>query len=136
MDGFVKRFILMGIIYLMVASALGVLMIVQPDASHLRFAHVHLNLLGWMSMLIFGVGYHILPRFSGKPLFSNKLGELQFWLANAGLIGLAGIAMTGQTSSGDSLYTLFVFSGLVEVLSIFIFGYNMIMTVFVTKEGA
>jgi len=136
MDGFVKRFILMGIIYLMIASGLGVLMIVQPDAANLRFAHVHLNLLGWMSMMIFGVGYHILPRFSGKPLFSNRLGELQFWLANAGLIGLTGIAMTGQITSGNSLYTLFVLSGLIEVLSIFIFGYNMVMTIFIVKEGA
>ncbi len=136
MEGFVKRFILMGIIYLMIASVLGVLMIVQPGATNLRFAHVHLNLLGWMSMLIFGVGYHILPRFSGKPLFSNRLGELQFWLANAGLIGLTGIAMTGQNNAGGSLYTLFVLSGLIEVLSILIFGYNMIMTLFIVKEGA
>jgi len=134
MEGFVKRFILMGIIYLMIASALGVFMIVHPGSLNLRFAHVHLNLLGWMSMLIFGVGYHILPRFSGKPLFSNRLGELQFWLANAGLIGLAGIAMAGQNTPGDPLYTLFVLSGLIEVLSIFLFGYNMIMTLFITNN--
>jgi len=52
---------------------------------HLKFVHSHLNMLGWVSMMIFGVGYHILPRFAGKPLKSPKMGELQFWLANIGL---------------------------------------------------
>ncbi|MDX1763131.1 MAG: cbb3-type cytochrome c oxidase subunit I [bacterium] len=133
MEGFVKRFILMGIVYLMVASVLGVVMVVQPGALELRFAHVHLNLLGWMSMLIFGVGYHILPRFSGKPLHSNRLGEVQFWLANVGLIGMALIATTGQTTSGDPLYSLYLLSALIEIGSIVVFGYNMILTLFVDK---
>jgi len=52
-----------------------------------------------------------------------------------GLIGLAGIAITGRNVPGDSLYTLFVLSGLIEVLSIFIFGYNMIMTLFIVKNA-
>jgi len=136
MEGFVKRFILMGIVYLMIASILGVVMVIHPGAVHLRFAHVHLNLLGWISMLIFGVGYHILPRFSGKPLHSNRLGEVQFWLANTGLIGLALIATMGQVTSGDPLYSLYVLSALVEVFSIALFGYNMIMTLFIDKDPA
>ena len=56
--------------------------------AQLLFTHVHLNLLGWMTMMVYGVGYHILPRFSGTPLAYPKLGNLQFYLANAGLVGL------------------------------------------------
>ncbi|MEE8403591.1 MAG: cbb3-type cytochrome c oxidase subunit I [Candidatus Hydrothermarchaeaceae archaeon] len=134
MEGFVKRFILMGIIYLMIASAMGVAMIVHPGVVNLRFAHVHLNLLGWMSMLIFGVGYHILPRFSGKPLYSNRLAETQFWLANIGLIGMVLLATTGQMIPGNPLRPLFVISAVVELFAIFIFGFNMIMTLFVSRE--
>jgi cytochrome c oxidase cbb3-type subunit 1 len=136
MEGFVQRFILMGIIYLMIASILGIIMILDPAAVNLRFAHVHLNLLGWMSMLIFGVGYHILPRFSGKPLHSNRLGEIQFWLANIGLIGLALIATVEQVSPGDTLYGIYLTSGVLALLSILMFGYNMIMTLFVDKPPA
>ncbi len=136
MEGFVKRFILMGIIYLMIGSLLGIAMIIHPGLDTLRFAHVHLNLLGWMSMLIFGVGYHILPRFSGKPLYSNRLGEIQFWLANLGLIGMVLMAMTDQVTSGDPLFPLFVLSAVVEILSIFLFGFNMIMTLWIERgEG-
>jgi len=52
---------------------------------------VHLNLLGFMSMMIYGVGYHILilPRFSGRPVYSPLLMRIQFWFANPGLIGMA-----------------------------------------------
>lgn len=39
-------------------------------------------------MMIFGVGYHILPRFTGRPLAYPKIGTLQFYLANIGLVGL------------------------------------------------
>lgn len=136
MDKFVKRFIFMGIIYLMIASVMGAAMMVFPVSAELRFAHVHLNLLGWISMLIFGVGYHILPRFTGRPLHSNRLGEIQFWFANIGLIGMALISMTGQMAPEHPLFPVFMISGLVEVLSIFIFGYNMIMTLFVKGEPA
>ncbi|MBM4387656.1 MAG: cbb3-type cytochrome c oxidase subunit I [Deltaproteobacteria bacterium] len=54
----------------------------------LVFAHVHLNLLGWMTMMIYGVGYHILPRFAGKHLRGGRLIDVQFYLANAGLLGM------------------------------------------------
>lgn len=135
MAGFVKRFILMGIIYLVIASAMGVILLVSPHSGHLRFAHVHLNLLGWMSMLIFGVGYHILPRFAGKVLYSERLGEAQFWLANLGLAGMVLISMTGQMTSETPLFPLLILSAVIEVVSIFIFGYNIIMTLFVQGEA-
>ena len=54
----------------------------------LKFVHSHLNMLGWVSMMIYGVGYHILPRFMGRPLYSNKIGEAQFYLANISLVGM------------------------------------------------
>jgi cbb3-type cytochrome oxidase subunit 1 len=115
---------------------MGVVMAVHPLGINLRFAHVHLNLLGWMSMLIFGVGYHILPRFAGKTLYSNRLAEIQFWLANIGLIGMVLLSMADRMTSGDPLYPLFVLSTLLELLAIFIFGYNIIMTLFVDRaEG-
>jgi cbb3-type cytochrome oxidase subunit 1 len=133
MDRFVKQFIFMGVVYLMIASVMGVVMAVRPLEVNLRFAHVHLNLLGWMSMLIFGVGYHILPRFAGKTLYSNRLGEIQFWVANIGLIGMVLLSMADQMTSGNPFYSLFVLSALLELLAIFIFGYNIIMTLFVDR---
>src|SRR4030066_398883 len=84
-----KNFVRASLIYFFIAAILGVLMIFMKGyPAQLLFAHVHLNLLGWMSMIIFGVGYHILPRFSGTPLAYPKVGNLQFYIANIGLVGL------------------------------------------------
>ncbi|MBA2669584.1 MAG: hypothetical protein H0U67_04355 [Gemmatimonadetes bacterium] len=35
--------------------------------------------------LIFGVAYHVIPRFSGHPLHSRGMAGAHFWVANAGL---------------------------------------------------
>ena len=55
-----------------------------------RPAHMHANLLGFVSMMIFGVAYHVIPRFSGAPLHSRRFAALHLWLANLGLACMAG----------------------------------------------
>ncbi|GMT47203.1 MAG: hypothetical protein IEMM0007_0769 [bacterium] len=136
MDRFVKNFIIMSLVYLAVASVLGILMIVTPELLTLRFAHSHFMLLGWVSMMIYGVGYHILPRFSGRLLKSTTIAEVQFWLANLGLIGLATFYTLGTYYSDAGIYrTLTVISGLIEVFAILLFFYNMLATL-LAKEAA
>jgi cbb3-type cytochrome oxidase subunit 1 len=39
-------------------------------------------------MLVFGVGYQLLPRLFGHPLYSTRLAALHLYLANLGLGGL------------------------------------------------
>jgi cytochrome c oxidase cbb3-type subunit 1 len=77
---------------LAIGVALGVLIalnVLKPDYPvFLTSAHAHINLLGAVMMLIFGVGYHILPRFSGRPLWNEGLSTVQLWL---NIIGLAGM---------------------------------------------
>jgi nitric oxide reductase large subunit len=51
-------------------------------------AHAHLMLVGFVGMMIFGVGLHVLPRFTGHELFSERLADAQFWLANGGLLAM------------------------------------------------
>lgn len=55
------------------------------EAMVYRPAHVHANLLGFVSMMIFGVAYHVIPRFTGNPLYRRELAMAHFWVANAGL---------------------------------------------------
>src|SRR5688572_479998 len=86
MDSFVRRFIKASLIWLTVGVTLGLLMVLWPRAIVYRTAHMHANLLGFVSMMIFGVAYHVLPRFTGRPLHSPKLAALHVWLANAGLV--------------------------------------------------
>lgn len=136
MDKFVKNFIAASMIYLALASVFGVLMLADPSlAVPLKFPHSHLMLLGWVSMMIYGVGYHILPKFAGRLLKHPKVGVAQFWLSNVGLIGLVLFYVLYQYNPGTPAYkALTVASGVVEAASIMLFFYNMMVTVF-AKEG-
>ena len=81
-----------------------------------------------MSMMIFGVGYHVLPRFSGNPLYSRQMSKIQFWAANAGLIGMA--AGWGMKAHGvDGGYQVLAASGVAMFFSILLFVYNLAKTV-------
>jgi cbb3-type cytochrome oxidase subunit 1 len=128
MDRFVRNFIIVSIIYLGLSSILGICMLWNQSLMSLKFVHSHLNMLGWVSMMIYGVGYHVLPRFSGRPLKYPKIGELQFWTANLGLIGMLSF-YTLNIYSPNLGYNIgaIAFGGL-EVFSIALFFYNMLAT--------
>lgn len=128
MDRFVRNFIIVSIVYLGVSSLLGIAMLWDQSLMSLKFAHSHLNMLGWVSMMIYGVGYHVLPRFSGRPLKYPKMGELQFWAANIGLLGmLAFYSLNIYTPAAVFKSGAMAFGGL-EVFSISLFFYNMLAT--------
>ena len=88
MDRYMKLFVLMAVIYFAVGSFLGLLMATNVYTAATKFAHVHLNLLGFMSMMIFGVGYFILPRFNARTLRWPRLVPVHFWLANVSLVAM------------------------------------------------
>ncbi len=134
MDRFVKGFIVMSIVYLGVAAALGIIMLGNPNVMALKFVHSHLNMLGWVSMMIYGVGYHILPRFMGRPLYSNKIGEAQFYLANISLVGMLLFYTLNTYDSGSMYRTLTVLFGVVQAIAIFLFFFNMLMTLLTKVE--
>jgi cbb3-type cytochrome oxidase subunit 1 len=128
MDRFVRNFIIISIIYLGLSSILGIGMLWRQSLMPLKFVHSHLNMLGWVSMMIYGVGYHVLPRFSGRPLRYPKLGELQFWAANIGLVGML-VFYTLNINTPDPMYnSLSIAFGGLEVFSIALFFYNMLAT--------
>src|SRR3990170_2870955 len=99
----VTKFIRSAIIYLVIGSTMGVLMAVFPPwGPPLRTAHAHINLLGWISMMIFGVGYHVLPRFRGKQLHSEGIATAQLILVNIGLVGFAILITLFAVYGGDT----------------------------------
>ena len=131
MDRFVKSFIFMSIFYLMTASLIGVAMLSDSKYLPLKFVHSHLMLLGWVSMMIYGVGYHILPRFAGRTLKSRAVAILQFWTANIGLLGMLGFYLAAYYEPPAGTYRMLssAFGGL-EVFSIALFVYNMAATLY------
>ena len=125
MDKYAKAFVKAGLIYLGMGTIMGICMVVWPD---IRFTitrvHVHTLLLGFMAMMIYGVGYHILPRFMGRPVYSHRLGNAQVWFANISLIGLS-ISWILEASLGGVWHTLAILFGLGQGVSIFLFIINL-----------
>jgi cbb3-type cytochrome oxidase subunit 1 len=134
MDRFVKGFIVMSIMYLGISTVLGIIMLGSQNVLALKFVHSHLNMLGWVSMMIYGVGYHILPRFMGRPLYSNKIGEAQFYLANISLVAMLVFYALNTYSPGGAYRTLTVASGAIQAFTVFLFFYNMLMTLLTKVE--
>jgi cbb3-type cytochrome oxidase subunit 1 len=89
MEWFSKAFLKSGLVWLALGATLGAAMALRPAWLVYRPAHLHMNLLGFVSMSIAGVAYHVVPRFTGHPLFSRRLATLHWWLANVGLVVLA-----------------------------------------------
>jgi cytochrome c oxidase cbb3-type subunit 1 len=86
MEPFVRRFIRAALVWLGVGVLLGLSMAFWPGrALAWRPAHVHANLLGFVSMMIFGVADHVIPRFTGHPLHSRRVAGVHLWVANGGL---------------------------------------------------
>jgi len=136
MDKFVKGFIVMSIVYLGISTVLGIVMLADRNLLAIKFVHSHLNMMGWVSMMIYGVGYHILPRFMGRPLYSNKIGEAQFWLANVSLVGMLLFYCLNAFNPGGLYQSLTMMFGAVQALAIFLFFFNMLMTLLMKVEQA
>jgi cbb3-type cytochrome oxidase subunit 1 len=86
MEWFVKAFLKASLAWLALGVTLGVAMAAHPVWTVYRTAHVHMVLLGFVTMMSYGVAYHVLPRFTGHPLHSRRAAGVHWWLANAGLL--------------------------------------------------
>lgn len=86
MDWFVKAFLKASLGWLAAGVTLGVAMAARPAWTVYRPAHLHMTMLGFVAMMIFGVAYHVVPRFTGHALHSRRLAGAQWWASNTGLL--------------------------------------------------
>jgi hypothetical protein len=130
MDKIVVWYLRMSLVYFVAGAALGFAMLIWHETASYTPVHAHLNLLGFMSMMIYGVGYHILPKFSGANIYSPAIMNVQFWLANAGLIGMALSWPLEVRGSMPSLsgYVL-TFSAAISLVAVILFTVNILKTI-------
>lgn len=111
MEWFVRAFLKASVAWLALGVTLGVAMAVHPAWTVYRPAHVHMVLLGFVTMMIYGVAYHVLPRFSGHALPSRRAAGWHWWASNVGLALMAlgfglrarGLAATALLGAGGVL---------------------------------
>lgn len=110
--------------------SLGIAMAVHPAWAVYRAAHLHMNLLGFVAMMIFGVAYHVIPRFSGHPLHSPRLATIHWWLANSGLaLFVAGFVMLPHTTFGTPARVVIAVGGTLSAAASYAFVYNLWRTI-------
>ena len=130
MSPIIRYFTVASLLYLIIGTGLGLIMAVYPQSiGYMLLAHVHFLLLGFIAMMIYSVGYHVLPRFSGFNLYSEFLITVQFYLTNIGLIGMAltWIIFHDIISGFYPVLILGLFASM-ELIGIYIFVFNNIMT--------
>ena len=115
MDWFVKAFIRASLAWFALGITLGLAIAAHPAWVAYRPAHAHMTVVGFLTMMVFGVGYQLLPRLFGHALHSRALAIAHWWLANVGLAGMIvgfflqphiGPRSAPVTATGGALFAL------------------------------
>ena len=119
-----RLFITFALIYALIGGLISLSWLLWPGLipGNVPRLHGHVMLLGFMAMMIYGVGLHVLPRFSGRPLFSERMANGQLWVSNLGLWLMA----AGWLAVHDALVAV---GGLLSWLGIGMFAANILLTV-------
>ena len=125
MDWFSKAFLKSSLAWFGVGVTLGAVMSSWPNAAAYRTAHFHMNLLGFVSMMIFGVAYHVIPRFMGHPLHDKRLAAIHFYVANIGLATLATGFILVPTLGAPRALPVQAAGGIISALGAYLFIYNL-----------
>jgi cbb3-type cytochrome oxidase subunit 1 len=124
MERFVVRFLRASLAWLAMGVTLGVCMAVHPAWVIYRPAHLHMLLLGFVTMMIAGVAYHVLPRFAATPLHSPRVAGAHWVASNVGLVLLASgfIVRMHQAVTGAWLLGL---GGTLSALGAYAMAWNL-----------
>jgi len=66
--------------------------------------HAHIGVLGFAGVTALGGIYFILPRITGRPLYSRFLADVQYWLVLIGITGFAVVLTTAGLIQGNGWY--------------------------------
>lgn len=118
-----RLYVAIGLVYGLLGGLLMLLRLIDPQLlpGNVLRIHGHTMLLGFVLMTIYGVGLHVIPRFGGYPLRSERVATIQFWLANAGLP----LMVAGWLIYDNRLVAL---GGAFTVGAMALFGINMLLT--------
>lgn len=110
MTSLAKRFFATGAVFVTLGMLLGIHMAASQDHI-LAPAHAHLNLIGFVTMSIYGTFYALAPAAQ-----AGKLPQIHYWVSVIGiLIGIPGIAIA-VTGGGEALAIIGSFLFLASML--------------------
>ncbi len=111
------RFVMAGLVWYILTCIQGPLQALPTvqKVTHLNnwvIAHSHLGVLGFSGTIAMGGLFFILPRLTGKPIYSVRLADVQYWLVLLGMSGFftvltaAGLIQGNGWLNGETVYRL------------------------------
>lgn len=115
-----KSLLKISVVYFMIGISFGLYMSVT-HVFNMTSVHVHINLLGWVSLALAGVIYHLYPH-----LENTGLAKAHYWLHNIGLpVMMIAIALAILGVS-PIFFPIATTGGAVTLIGIFCFGFNVL----------
>ncbi|HYB72482.1 MAG TPA: hypothetical protein VED18_03855 [Candidatus Sulfotelmatobacter sp.] len=123
------RFVRCALVYFALGVTLGGLMFLGL-VSLPAFLHVHLNLFGFVLMLVFGMVFKLVPPMfvRRQGLYSLGMARAQFWLANLGLIGMLVTYALPVRQESRAVWAAAGASALAAVAACYLFVINVYLT--------
>lgn len=138
-DNVAKKFILTAAFYLVLVAIVGMVMAVDyikpgivPEFLnfiHMRALHLQVIIFGWLSMVLMGGLYYIIPREVKRDLYSKALGNLHYYLMHVGIALVAVTVLSGQIDGREYLEPVWYVDIAIALVWV-IFAVNIFMTVF------
>lgn len=118
------------IFYLIVTAIAGLLLAINLGSPYIKIDHLqylnlhaHVAFIGWVSMVVMGVAYKLIPMFTLSHGYSMKYANWAFWLINIGLLGINTIFHYEDTTFLYYIFTPMIALGillfLIQVFIIF-----------------
>lgn len=114
-----KSFLKIAAIYFSIGVLLGLTMGIIHDF-RLTSVHAHFNLLGWVSMALFGLIYHFYPQAA-----ETGLAKTHFWLHNIG-VPVMQISIALMTITGSMAFLpVAIITSVLVVIGVLLFTINL-----------
>ncbi len=115
------RFLKIAVVYFVIGAVVGLYMGITATFTQAP-VHAHLNLLGWVSLAVIGLIYHVWPA-AGE----TRLARAHFWLHNLGLpVFMVGLVMV--LAGNQAIIPVVAISASVVLLGIVLFAVNLFRT--------
>ncbi|MFD1039795.1 cytochrome-c oxidase [Virgibacillus byunsanensis] len=122
-----SRFIKVAVVYFVIGVMLGLTMGITQNFAYTS-VHAHVNLLGWVSMALFGISYFCYPKAA-----ESGLAKVHFWLHNIGLPLMQGTLFVMLLTSNHSIVVLTIIGSIMIVVGAILFLVNIFRNV--NREG-
>ena len=116
------------VVYLVLGVAMGVAMGITHRFEYAPI-HAHVNLLGWASLALFALIYHMRPQAA-----ATRLARLQFWVHNTGL-PLFMVSLFLLRSGLDRAETWVRVGGAITFAGLVMFAVNLLRDLWLTRRA-